>query len=169
MIRPLRWAGGALEILDQTRLPAHEVWLRCETAEDVAQAIERLEVRGAPAIGIAAAYGLALGVAEDTADPVEARFERAHARLAATRPTAVNLAWALERARRAFTACVADGGAAGPADALRELADGLLPSSSAPTRRWRHRAPRCSRRGTASSPTATPARSPPAGAAPRWA
>ena len=126
MIRPLRWAGGALEILDQTRLPAHEVWLRCETAEDVAQAIERLEVRGAPAIGIAAAYGLALGVAEDTADPVEARFERAHARLAATRPTAVNLAWALERARRAFTACVADGGAAGPADALRELADGLL-------------------------------------------
>jgi methylthioribose-1-phosphate isomerase len=120
--RPLCWAGGALEILDQTRLPAHEVWLRCETAEDVAQAIERLEVRGAPAIGIAAAYGLALGVAEDTAEPVEARFERAHARLATTRPTAVNLGWALERGRRAFTAAV--GGQ--PYEALIELADAML-------------------------------------------
>jgi methylthioribose-1-phosphate isomerase len=123
--RPLRWADGALEILDQTRLPAHEVWLRCETAEDVAQAIERLEVRGAPAIGIAAAYGLALGVAEETAEPVEARFERAFARLATTRPTAVNLAWALERGRRAFTDSL-PGGDGSPAEAVRELADGLL-------------------------------------------
>jgi methylthioribose-1-phosphate isomerase len=124
MTRPLRWAGGALEVLDQTRLPAQEVWLRCETAQDVAQAIERVEVRGAPAIGIAAAYGLALGVAEDSAEPVEGRFERAHARLATTRPTAVNLPWALDRGRHAFTAALAGG--VEPADALRELADALL-------------------------------------------
>jgi methylthioribose-1-phosphate isomerase len=123
---PLRWADGALEILDQTRLPAHEVWMRCESAEEVAQAIERLEVRGAPAIGIAAAYGLALGVTdEETAEPVEARFEQAFARLATTRPTAANLAWALDRARHAFTDALTDGGTS-PAHSLRELADALL-------------------------------------------
>jgi methylthioribose-1-phosphate isomerase len=124
--RPLRWTGGALEILDQTRLPAHVVWLRCETADDVALAIERLEVRGAPAIGIAAAYGLALAVSEEeSTEPVEARFERAFARLASTRPTAFNLAWALERGRHAFTASLS-GGDEAPAGALRALADALL-------------------------------------------
>jgi methylthioribose-1-phosphate isomerase len=93
MIVPLRWEDGALEILDQTRLPADEVWLRCERPEDVADAIRRLAVRGAPAIGIAAAYGLAL------ADPdgIDAAIEL----LGSTRPTAVNLHWALERGRRA--------------------------------------------------------------------
>jgi methylthioribose-1-phosphate isomerase len=124
--RPLRWSEGVLEVLDQTRLPAQEVWLRCASAEDVAQAIERLEVRGAPAIGIAAAYGLALAVAEEeAAEPVEARFERAFARLVTTRPTAVNLAWALDRARHAFTESLAAADTE-PADALRALADDLL-------------------------------------------
>jgi methylthioribose-1-phosphate isomerase len=124
--RPLRWSDGALEVLDQTRLPAHEVWMRCGSAEEVAQAIERLEVRGAPAIGIAAAYGLALAVTEEeTTEPVEARFERAFARLATTRPTAVNLGWALDRARHAFTQSL-EAGDTEPADALRVLADSLL-------------------------------------------
>src|SRR4051794_16511206 len=96
MVSPLRWRDGALEILDQTRLPDEEIWRRCETPEDVAGAIRRLAVRGAPAIGIAAAYGLAL--AEPAADSVE----EAARLLGETRPTAVNLGWALERGRRAF-------------------------------------------------------------------
>ena len=87
-IEPVRWTGDALELLDQTRLPGEETWLRCSTPEEVADAIRRLAVRGAPAIGVAAAYGLAL--APD-------RREEAAELLASTRPTAVNLRWALDR------------------------------------------------------------------------
>ena len=76
--------------------------MRCETVEDVARAIETLAVRGAPAIGIAAAYGLALGVrAQPEGDPA-ARLAESSKRLARTRPTAVNLAWALAQGRRAL-------------------------------------------------------------------
>ncbi len=79
-------------MLDQTALPAEERWLRCECAADVADAIRRLAVRGAPAIGLAAAYGIALEARRG--GDVEAAAEL----LAATRPTAVNLRWALDRA-----------------------------------------------------------------------
>jgi methylthioribose-1-phosphate isomerase len=89
---PLRFADGALELLDQTLLPAEERWLRCERPEQVADAIRRLAVRGAPAIGVACAYGLAL--APD--------LEDAAALLGATRPTAVNLQWAIDRGRAVF-------------------------------------------------------------------
>ena len=95
---PIRFAGDSLELLDQTRLPDDEVWLRCTQPEEVADAIRRLAVRGAPAIGVAAAYGLALGMRDGPPD----RLDRFCALLAATRPTAVNLHWALERARAAF-------------------------------------------------------------------
>jgi len=91
VVRPLRFEDGALLVLDQRRLPAEERWLRCERPEQVADAIRTLAVRGAPAIGLAAAYGLAL--ADD--------FEPAAELLRATRPTAVNLAWAIARAREA--------------------------------------------------------------------
>jgi methylthioribose-1-phosphate isomerase len=91
---PLRFADGALELLDQTLLPAEERWLRCERPEQVADAIRRLAVRGAPAIGVACAYGLALAGSAD--------FEEAAALLGATRPTAVNLQWAIERGREVF-------------------------------------------------------------------
>jgi methylthioribose-1-phosphate isomerase len=87
MAQPLRFEEGALLVLDQRALPAEERWLRCETVEQVAEAIRSMTVRGAPAIGLAAAYGMAL------ADDVE----RAAALLRGTRPTAVNLAWAVER------------------------------------------------------------------------
>jgi methylthioribose-1-phosphate isomerase len=60
VIAPLRWEDGVLLILDQTRLPGEEIWLRCDSPAQVADAIARLAVRGAPAIGVAAAYGLAL-------------------------------------------------------------------------------------------------------------
>jgi len=102
MVSPLRWRDGTLEILDQTRLPAEEVWIRCSTPDEVADAIRRLAVRGAPAIGIAAAYGLAL------AEPSASGIERAADLLGSTRPTAVNLRWALERGRRAFESAGAD-------------------------------------------------------------
>ena len=102
MAPPLRFDAGALELLDQTRLPATEVWLRCRDADCVADAIARLAVRGAPAIGIAAAYGLALSVRGATGADAQERFDRAYRLLASTRPTAVNLRWALDQGRRAF-------------------------------------------------------------------
>ena len=61
---PMRWEGGSLQLLEQTLLPAEEVWIDCRRPEQVADAIRRLAVRGAPAIGVAAAYGLVLGFAE---------------------------------------------------------------------------------------------------------
>src|SRR3954451_22748769 len=92
-VTPLRFEGDALLLLDQRALPAEERWLRCTTVEQVAEAIETLAVRGAPAIGVAAAYGLLL------ADASGMDVEAAAARLARTRPTAVNLRWALDRRR----------------------------------------------------------------------
>jgi methylthioribose-1-phosphate isomerase len=98
--RTLWWDNGAgvLRMIDQTRLPGEVVVLTSETSLEVAEAIRRLQVRGAPAIGVAAAYGLALGVREAVAadDPV-ARLGEIAAQLRATRPTAVNLGWALDR------------------------------------------------------------------------
>jgi methylthioribose-1-phosphate isomerase len=109
---PLAWREGALLLLDQTRLPVAEVWLECRTPEQVADAIRRLAVRGAPAIGVAAAYGLALGMAESSTngataaagdpDGLTARFAAVARLLGDTRPTAVNLRWALDQGRRVF-------------------------------------------------------------------
>ena len=86
-IAPLRYEDGVLHLLDQRALPGEETWLRCTSVEDVATAIETLAVRGAPAIGVAAAYGATLG------DDLPAAVER----LRRTRPTAVNLAHALDQ------------------------------------------------------------------------
>jgi len=96
LIRPLRWENGAVVVLDQTRLPQEEVYLRCQRAEQVAEAIRRLQVRGAPLIGIAAAYGLALAAQEEPAS-VRERVLGAAQLLRGTRPTARNLFWALDR------------------------------------------------------------------------
>ncbi len=99
-IQPLRWDGEALLLLDQTRLPHEERWLRCVTVEEVAAAIREMRVRGAPAIGLAAAAGMALAAAEaarEGRDLAEA-LQQAGSTLGATRPTAVNLYWALDRA-----------------------------------------------------------------------
>jgi methylthioribose-1-phosphate isomerase len=98
--RTLWWdeRAAALRLIDQARLPGEVAVLTCATSADVAEAIRRLQVRGAPAIGVAAAYGLALGAREAVAtdDPPKALREIA-ARLRVTRPTAVNLGWALDR------------------------------------------------------------------------
>src|SRR5918994_7305451 len=115
---PLRWDGERLHVLDQTRLPAREEVLVLEGAEDTAQAIERLSVRGAPLIGVAAAFGLAMEV---TREPSLGALERGAERLATCRPTARNLAWAVERVRDAALR-------AGPvrmAGAAREAAEAI--------------------------------------------
>ena len=90
----LRWRHGRLEILDQTLLPAREEWLELRGAQDCAAAILRLAIRGAPNIGITAAYGLAMQVA---LEPDDDGVADAAALLKAARPTAVNLAWAVDR------------------------------------------------------------------------
>ena len=105
----LRWHGpaatGALHLLDQTKLPGEVSVLVCEDEDAVFAAIRRLSVRGAPAIGVAAAYGLVLGT-RDSAAGTRAGFDAAlaasAARLAESRPTAVNLFWALNRCRAAL-------------------------------------------------------------------
>lgn len=96
----LRWRDDAVLMLDQRRLPEEEVYLTLCGLEEIAQAIENLTIRGAPAIGCAAAMGIALAAVTSAATGVEALFadlERASERLARTRPTAVNLFWALRR------------------------------------------------------------------------
>ncbi|MDR7070736.1 methylthioribose-1-phosphate isomerase [Pseudoxanthomonas japonensis] len=104
-IRPIRWTGTALELLDQRKLPFVVEYLSCTTSEEVAAAIRDLAVRGAPAIGIAAAWGVVLASREVlAATPAEAleKLQPALQRLNDARPTAVNLAWALARMRAAL-------------------------------------------------------------------
>ncbi len=98
MIQPVRWLDGALDLLDQTLLPHREVWLSLRRWDEVAEAIRRLAVRGAPAIGIAAAYALVLAVWEhEDWERAQAAFSEASVGLADARPTAVNLFWAIQR------------------------------------------------------------------------
>ncbi len=92
----IRWEDSALYLLDQTRLPAAEDWLRYTDYRQVAKAIQTMVVRGAPAIGITAAYAMVLAAQENAGD-FPAAMSQAKAVLAASRPTAVNLFWALDR------------------------------------------------------------------------
>jgi methylthioribose-1-phosphate isomerase len=102
-LRPIRWTRNALYLLEQRLLPFKEKWVRCDRVEKVAKAIEDMTVRGAPAIGITAAYGVALtALRSKTKNPkvFKSEMEKAIARLRRTRPTAVNLFWALDRMQR---------------------------------------------------------------------
>ena len=113
----LRWTPDGVEMLDQRLLPGEERYLVARSVEEVAVAIERLAVRGAPAIGCAAALGVALAATTSPAQDLgalRAGLERARARLARTRPTAVNLFWALERMARAEAAALCAPGAGVP-------------------------------------------------------
>ncbi|MFN8532712.1 MAG: S-methyl-5-thioribose-1-phosphate isomerase [Dehalococcoidia bacterium] len=112
--RTVSWQDGRIRIIDQTRLPAEVIWLEIEDEPAIAEAIREMRVRGAPAIGAAAAFGLALAAHTSpatTAAGVIADVEAAAARLRTTRPTAVNLFWAIDR-----TLGAAHGGSA---DAVR--------------------------------------------------
>ena len=107
MITPVRWDGARLALLDQTKLPVEEVEKPCGSWQEVADAIRTLVVRGAPAIGVAAAFGVALAARQSHAedwDGLMADLEEAIKGLGATRPTAVNLFWALGRMRRVAVA-----------------------------------------------------------------
>ena len=102
-VETLRWRDGALELVDQRRLPLALEYVRCRCAADTAEAIRTMVVRGAPAIGCAAAYGLAVEALRlQHLAPTEffAQLDQAAALLAASRPTAVNLFWAIARMRR---------------------------------------------------------------------
>jgi len=116
--RAVEWTGEAVRLLDQRRLPAEEIYHAYADPEAVAEAIERMVVRGAPAIGVTAAYGVALaarGWAGATAAEFRSAMESVFERFARTRPTAVNLFWALDRMRRVIQ------GAPDPARAAEAL------------------------------------------------
>ncbi len=103
MLPSIEWREGRVVMIDQRRLPDQEVYIECADHEDVARAIEQMAIRGAPAIGVAAAMGLALGFnKEAAAGDAEEAFARVAERLRRTRPTARNLFWALERMRAVF-------------------------------------------------------------------
>src|SRR5579864_4907957 len=105
MIQTLEWTDSGVRFIDQTKLPTEEIYVTCKTYEEVADAIRTMIVRGAPAIGVAAAMGLALGVRDSQARSVEElrpQLQKISKVLAATRPTAVNLFWALRRMEDRF-------------------------------------------------------------------
>jgi methylthioribose-1-phosphate isomerase len=105
MLPTIAWDGDAIVMVDQRKLPATESYVRCATANDVARAIKHMVIRGAPAIGVCAAMGIALGVSRSRATGTRqftAEFQRLCDLLAGTRPTAVNLFWAIERMKRAY-------------------------------------------------------------------
>lgn len=115
----LKWHGVSLDLLDQRLLPAQEHWITLESASGVAQCIQDMVVRGAPAIGISAAYGVALAArhGEGGAGDWKAEINQAIRELSASRPTAVNLFWALQRMERVLHACGSLG------EAQQKLAD----------------------------------------------
>src|SRR5918999_672895 len=105
MLPTIEWRHDAVVMIDQRKLPASEVYVTCKTANDVAKAIKTMVIRGAPAIGVAAAMGIALGMRRSKATGTKqftAEFQKTCDLMAATRPTAVNLFWAIERMKSAF-------------------------------------------------------------------
>ncbi|MDP6125869.1 MAG: S-methyl-5-thioribose-1-phosphate isomerase, partial [Candidatus Latescibacteria bacterium] len=94
-VNTVEWTGSALKMIDQTLLPTELKYIECSDVETVAEAIEVLRVRGAPAIGVAAAWGVVIGAMNGSDTTVGAK--EAIARLRTTRPTAVNLFWAMDR------------------------------------------------------------------------
>ncbi|HMW42890.1 MAG TPA: S-methyl-5-thioribose-1-phosphate isomerase, partial [Plasticicumulans sp.] len=134
-VRAVAWRDGALELLDQRLLPAREQRLRFDDAAAVARAIRDMIVRGAPAIGIAAAYGVVLAARARFAADGEAWTQTIAAdleRLADARPTAVNLFWAIARMRRRIDALPAG---VDPLPALLAEADAILAEDIAANRR----------------------------------
>jgi len=112
MLPTIEWQDDAVVMIDQRKLPASEIYVSCKTAQEVARAIKTMVIRGAPAIGVAAAMGIALGMRRSTASGTKqfvVEFQKLCDLMAATRPTAVNLFWAIDRMKRVF-ADAAQGG-----------------------------------------------------------
>jgi len=111
-IIPVKWTDEGVKMLDQRLLPTEEVWLTLKSSDEVAAGIKDMVVRGAPAIGVSAAYGIALGAKNfvgTTVTDLEDELEFVSDVLGKTRPTAVNLFWAIERMNRTFQKAKADG------------------------------------------------------------
>jgi methylthioribose-1-phosphate isomerase len=106
MLPTIAWKDDVIVMVDQRKLPSAEVYVECQTANDVARAIKTMVIRGAPAIGVAAAMGIALGMQRSKASGTRqfaTEFQKTCDLMAATRPTAVNLFWAIERMKRTFS------------------------------------------------------------------
>src|SRR6185503_14351466 len=125
VVRTVEWDDESVVLIDQRRLPHEESYLRCHQPAEVAAAIRDMAVRGAPAIGVSAAFGIALGARRSAAEGEALRrdFEAVCEQMRVTRPTAVNLFWAIERMRRRFQREEPRGGAA--------VRDGLLAEAQA--------------------------------------
>ena len=138
-VQAIAWSSsGAVRIIDQRALPDAEIERDLESAEAVADAIRTLQVRGAPLIGIAAAMGLVAGLRADRGAPRDAflaRLARLVELLAASRPTAVNLRWALDRMARAAAAAPGDGGGAALWERLQAEATAIWEEDRAMCRR----------------------------------
>ena len=105
MLPTIEWQDDTIVMVDQRKLPAQELYVRCRTSQEVAKAIRTMVIRGAPAIGVAAAMGIALGMRRSTAKGTKqfaVEFQKTCDMMAATRPTAVNLFWAIDRMKRVF-------------------------------------------------------------------
>src|SRR5215467_4044306 len=116
MIPTLSWTPEGVRFIDQTKLPLEESYVLATDYEQVADVIVTMVVRGAPAIGVSAAYGVALGAIRSkaaTAQDFAPEFEKICARLASTRPTAVNLFWAIDRMKGLFAKLVSSGATLG--------------------------------------------------------
>ena len=105
MLPTIEWKDDAVVMIDQRKLPVSEIYVSCKTAQEVAKAIKTMVIRGAPAIGVAAAMGIALGMGRSKATGTKqfaTEFQKLCDLMAATRPTAVNLFWAIDRMKRVF-------------------------------------------------------------------
>ncbi len=129
MLPTIAWDLDDIVMIDQRKLPAQEIYVRCKTAKDVAKAITSMVIRGAPAIGVAAAMGIAAGMKRSKSTGTRqftVEFNQTCDLLAATRPTAVNLFWAIARMKQAFGAgALAGESPAELADRLRREADAI--------------------------------------------
>jgi methylthioribose-1-phosphate isomerase len=122
MLPTIDWQGDVVVMVDQRKLPGQEIYVRCRTAQEVARAIRTMVIRGAPAIGVAAAMGIALGMRRSTAKGTKqfaVEFQKTCDMMAGTRPTAVNLFWAIDRMKRVFSEAAQAGASAA------EIADRL--------------------------------------------
>jgi len=102
MVETIEWTSEGVVMIDQTRLPLHEEYVTCRGYQEVATAIKDMIIRGAPAIGVAAAMGVAIGVQHASEQDLDAQVETICDTLARTRPTAVNLFWAIDRMKRLY-------------------------------------------------------------------
>src|ERR1043166_2878551 len=107
MLPTIEWQPDAVVMVDQRKLPGQEIYLRCKSAKEVARAIKTMVIRGAPALGVAAAMGIALGMRQSKASGTKqfaVELNKICDLMAGTRPTAVNLFWAIARMKRSFGA-----------------------------------------------------------------